>query len=87
MAIQYVAANYADFKMFMSRHAFEGDIFYYEAFPSQDAFFVYAIDAGRRVSITMTLSGTSDQKPSSFSTDFPSAVQLTGASSIGFVAD
>lgn len=91
MAIQYSAANYADFKMLMQNEAFKGTI-YYADIPENAQnlafqFYVYAVDVGRRVMITLFLSGQTDQKPATFSTDFPAAIQFSGASGVGFVAD
>ena len=91
MAIQYSAANYADFKTFVASEGFKGEIYYSDVPETAQnlafQFYVYAIDVGRRILVTLTLSGQTEQKPATFSTDFPSAVQLTGPSGIGFVAD
>lgn len=96
MAIQFSAATYADFKTFMSMEAFKGEIFYIDNPETAQnlafEFNVYAIDLGRRILITLMLSGQTDQKPPTFSVDFPSAVQLsstgtTTMSTVQFVAD
>ena len=91
MAIQYSAANYSDFKTFMQNEAFKGTI-YYADIPENAQnlafqFYVYAVDVGRRVMITLSMSGQTEQKPATFLTDFPGAIQLTGYGGPGFVAD
>lgn len=96
MAIVYSAAAYADFKTFMSNEAFKGEIFYVDNQETAQnlafEFYVYAVDVGRRVLITLTLIGQTDQKPPTFAADFPAAIQLTSTgtsstSAIAFVGD
>jgi hypothetical protein len=92
MGLQYTAATYADFKTFMADEAFKGEIFYADIPQSMQSslfqFNVTAVDIGRRIIISLYLqSATTDQKPATFNTDFPSATQLTGLPSIAFVGD
>jgi hypothetical protein len=92
MAIGYSAASYADFKMFMANEWFKGEIYYTDQFVATDPlpieykFSVTAIDVGRRVLVSLYLTGSTEQKPATFATDFPAAVQLTPGSGVGFFA-
>jgi len=92
MAIGYAAASYADFKMFMANQFFKGEIYYTDQFvptdplPVEYKFAVTAIDVDRCRLITLSLIGASEQKPTTFLTDFPSAVQLTPGSNVTFIA-
>jgi hypothetical protein len=93
MALQYTAGSYADFKTFMTNQAFRPDIYYTDIFiptdplPVEYQFVVYAIDVRQRILITLFLSGSVEQKPSTFTTDFPGAILLSGGGGVAFVAD
>jgi hypothetical protein len=67
--------NYADFVTVVKELSNKRDVFYFSAVSGASLFFVvHAIPEGRDFVITTGNLGT---EPSSFSTDFPTAVRLT----------
>lgn len=83
MGINWNFSVYADFKAALNAAAFKGDVFYVNV---TGTFQAYAVDYSRNYVFFLQITGSGNQQPGSFSSDFPNAVAWTTPSGTGVAA-